>query len=263
MLKRIRTILITMAIPNTCLASKIIAPDILNRIIYSRYDKKCMASGYELLVVGSPVFERWNDFLFLWNVRQDRLKPGEFRVTLSFDELTEFGLALLMSPAFKALEEKRGNAFNSLYEAIDSYIFACLESHRTHPSYTTIELVLYSDDFWADVAKINNPSIAYIDDGLPCNYEYQDDSPYRCQTARYYDTRCQDTLCGWTYTVHPNSFCLTPPTSWHEVPKVINVNWYKRPLYWSLEHQGYFLSNDDSTLSKIRELGALYDPNNT
>jgi hypothetical protein len=250
-----------MAFPNACSASKIIAPDMLNRIIYSRYDKRSKASGDELLVVGTPVFERWNDLLFLWNICQDKLKPGEFRVTLSFDELTEFGLALLMAPAFKALEEKRGNAFDSLHEAIDSYILACLESHRTHPSYTTIELVLYSDDFWADVAKMNNPSIAYIDDGLAPSHEYQDDSPYRCQTARYYDTRCQDTLCGWTYTVHPNSICLTPPRSWEDVPTVLNINWYKRPLYWSVTHEGYFLSKSSEVVKKVNELGAVYDPN--
>jgi len=78
----------------------------------------------------------------------------------------------------------------------------------------------------------------------------------------YYETRMNDTLVGWTYTIHDKSICLTPPLSWknYEIPYSINVSWYKRPLYYSNEHTGYFLSKSNCFVNKVEELGAVFDP---
>lgn len=251
-----------MTISDTCLANRIISQDVLERFIELHSDKIKNPNVEELKVLRSPGFEQSDGLLFLSCQSELKLQPGEIFCTFNFSDLTEFGLSLLMRPAFQALEKQKGTVFRNVYEAIDAYIFACIEANRVSHENTQICLVLYSDDFWADVAKMNDASIAYTDDGLPDNYEYQDDSPYRCQVAKYFDSRCQDTLSGWTYTVHPNSICLTPPDSWKEVPKVLNVNWYKRPLYWSMLHEGYFLSCSPDTVDKVIDLGPFYDPNN-
>lgn len=76
----------------------------------------------------------------------------------------------------------------------------------------------------------------------------------------YFAARCDDTLAGWTYTKHPNSICLTPPSAWSSPPSTINVNWYKRPLRYCSVHLGYFLSNALCFVQKVEELGAEYDP---
>jgi len=249
-----------MANPNSYIVNRIIAPDVLNKIIKTQLDV-ISPNIEQLKIVRTPVFEESNNLLFLSRSPQHKLYPKEFRLTLNFEQLTEFGLALLMRPAFQALEKQRETRFSNIYDAINAYFFACIEYNRVAPENTEIELILDSDDLWVDIAKMNDCSIAYTDDGLPDNYEYRYDSPYLCQVAKYYDSRCQDTLCGWRYTVHPNSICLTPPQSWKEVPKVLNVNWYKRPLYWSMIHKGYFLSYSPNTVNKVIELGALYDLN--
>jgi hypothetical protein len=81
---------------------------------------------------------------------------------------------------------------------------------------------------------------------------YSDDGEYD-----YFAERLDHTLLGWTYTQHKNSICLTPPNSWKRVPEEINVNWYKRPLYYSEVHDGYFVSNSNIFVDKVKELGAL------
>jgi len=75
----------------------------------------------------------------------------------------------------------------------------------------------------------------------------------------YYASRMDDTLMGWTYTRHTNSICLTPPDSWKRIPAVVNVNWYKRPIYYSDLHDGYFISNSQEYVDKVEELGALVE----
>lgn len=87
--------------------------------------------------------------------------------------------------------------------------------------------------------------------------DFLDDGP-----VEYYASRMNDTLIGWTYTIHDKSICLTPPESWkiYEIPYSINVSWYKRPLYYSNVHSGYFLSNSNKFMNKVEELGALFDP---
>ena len=85
---------------------------------------------------------------------------------------------------------------------------------------------------------------------------YPDDGKYD-----YVAARLDDTLLGWTYTKHKNSICLSPPLTWVWVPFKINVNWYKRPLYYSVVHDGYFASNSKRYLNKVIELGASLDPN--
>ena len=87
--------------------------------------------------------------------------------------------------------------------------------------------------------------------------DFLDDGP-----VGYYEMRTNDTLVGWTYTIHDNSICLTPPLSWknYDIPYSINVSWYKRPLYYSNVHTGYFISNSDCFVNKVEELGAVFDP---
>ena len=84
---------------------------------------------------------------------------------------------------------------------------------------------------------------AYSDDGL----------------NDYYEARLNDTLVGWTYSLHPRSICLTPPDAWYTTPSYINVQWYKRPLFFSDVHKGYFLSNSQVFVDRVEELGAVYD----
>ena len=215
----------------------------------------------KLSVIRGPTLEQCDNLLFLSAGRWGKLQPGEFKVRLQFDQLTEYGLKMLMRDIFASYEKKHNTVFGNVYEALNAYHFSCLKYNKVAAMHTTIEVTISSDDFWVELNQITNPKFLYLNDGLPNDYEYREDAIYRSHDAKYFDSRCQDTLAGWTYTVHNNSFCLTPPTSWYKVPKAINVNWYKRPLYWSLEHQGYFLSNDNNTLAKIRQLGALYDPN--
>jgi len=216
----------------------------------------------KLSVVRGPVLEQCDGLLFLSDEKTPKLQPGEFTLRLQFDQLTEYGLKVLMRDVFASHQKKRNILFRNIHEGIDAYLFACLKYNKVLPAHTSIEVIISSDEFWVDLRQMTNPKCVYLDDGLHKGYEYSDDSKYVSYDAKYFDSRCQDTLAGWTYTVHSNSFCLTPPLCWYKVPKIINVNWYKRPLYWSLEHKGYFVSNSLDTLTKIRELGALYDPNN-
>lgn len=95
----------------------------------------------------------------------------------------------------------------------------------------------------------NNTDNDMDNDTISC---YSDDGEYD-----YFAERLDDTLLGWTYTQHKNSICLTPPNTWKRVPEEINVNWYKRPLYYSELHDGYFVSNSDIFVDKVKELGAL------
>ena len=83
--------------------------------------------------------------------------------------------------------------------------------------------------------------------------DYGDDGP-----TGYYECRTGDTLAGWTYSQHPGSICLTPPRAWLETPCEINAQWYKRPLFYSREHGGYFMSDAQCFVDKVEELGALY-----
>lgn len=215
----------------------------------------------KLTVIRGPVLEHIDSLLFLSKDKQPKLKIGESSISLQFDELTEYGLGLLMREVFEAYERKYHISFRNIYEALDAYHFSCLNYNKVLPEHNSVQIVLSSDNFWVDLSKMTSEQNVYLDDGLPHNYEYKEDSKYNLYDAEYFNSRCQDTLAGWTYTVHNNSFCLTPPICWHKVPKMINVNWYKRPLYWSLEHKGYFVSDSIKTLTKIRDLGALYDPN--
>lgn len=82
--------------------------------------------------------------------------------------------------------------------------------------------------------------------------DYEDDGP-----IGYYENRACDTLSGWTYSEHPGSICLTPPRAWLETPCELNVQWYKRPLFYSKEHRGYFMSDAQCFVDKINELGAI------
>lgn len=82
--------------------------------------------------------------------------------------------------------------------------------------------------------------------------DYQDDGP-----IGYYEVRACDTLAGWTYSQHPGSICLTPPRAWLETPLEINAQWYKRPLFYSREHRGYFMSDAQCFVDKVKELGAI------
>lgn len=86
------------------------------------------------------------------------------------------------------------------------------------------------------------------------NLDYEDDGP-----IGYYEFRANDTLTGWTYSEHPGSICLTPPRAWLETPCEINVQWYKRPLFYSKEHCGYFMSDAQCFVDKVKELGAIYN----
>lgn len=82
--------------------------------------------------------------------------------------------------------------------------------------------------------------------------DYEDDGP-----IGYYENRACDTLSGWTYSEHPGSICLTPPRAWPETPCELNVQWYKRPLFYSKEHRGYFMSDAQCFVDKVNELGAI------
>jgi hypothetical protein len=82
--------------------------------------------------------------------------------------------------------------------------------------------------------------------------DYDDDGP-----TGYYEYRTQDTLAGWTYSQHPGSICLTPPRAWLQTPYEINAQWYKRPLFYSKEHRGYFMSDAQCFVDKVKELGAI------
>jgi hypothetical protein len=82
--------------------------------------------------------------------------------------------------------------------------------------------------------------------------DYEDDGP-----IGYYEFRACDTLSGWTYSEHPGSICLTPPRAWLETPCELNVQWYKRPLFYSKEHRGYFMSDAQCFVDKVKELGAI------
>lgn len=84
------------------------------------------------------------------------------------------------------------------------------------------------------------------------NMDYDDDGP-----LEYYESRTNDTLAGWTYSEHPGSICLTPPRAWPETPCELNVQWYKRPLFYSKEHRGYFMSDAQCFVDKVNELGAI------
>lgn len=84
--------------------------------------------------------------------------------------------------------------------------------------------------------------------------DYDDDG-----NTGYFEMRVNDTLAGWTYSCHPNSICLTPPSAWHYTPYAINVQWYKRPLFYSDVHKGYFISNSPIFVSKVEELGAIHN----
>lgn len=75
----------------------------------------------------------------------------------------------------------------------------------------------------------------------------------------YFAMRLSDTLAGWTYSRHPKSICLTPPDAWDYTPHAINVQWYKRPIFYSQVHKGYFLSNAERFVSKVEELGAVHN----
>ena len=83
--------------------------------------------------------------------------------------------------------------------------------------------------------------------------DYQDDGP-----IGYYEIRARDTLAGWTYSQHPGSICLTPPRAWLETPLEINAQWYKRPLFYSREHRGYFMSDARCFVNTVKELGAIH-----
>lgn len=83
--------------------------------------------------------------------------------------------------------------------------------------------------------------------------DYEDDGP-----IGYYEFRACDTLSGWTYSEHPGSICLTPPRAWLETPFELNVQWYKRPLFYSKEHRGYFMSDAQCFVDKVKELGAIH-----
>lgn len=93
-----------------------------------------------------------------------------------------------------------------------------------------------------------------IDHGDAAKMDYDDDGP-----IGYYEMRTNDTLAGWTYSRHTRSICLTPPRAWMQTPCEINVQWYKRPLFYSTEHAGYFMSNAQCFVDKVEELGAVYD----
>ena len=90
------------------------------------------------------------------------------------------------------------------------------------------------------------------DDNETGNMDYEDDGP-----IGYYENRTCDTLSGWTYSEHPGSICLTPPRAWQETPCELNVQWYKRPLFYSKEHRGYFMSDAQCFVDKVNELGAI------
>ena len=90
------------------------------------------------------------------------------------------------------------------------------------------------------------------DDNETGNMYYEDDGP-----IGYYENRACDTLSGWTYSEHPGSICLTPPRAWPETPCELNVQWYKRPLFYSKEHRGYFMSDAQCFVDKVNELGAI------
>ena len=89
---------------------------------------------------------------------------------------------------------------------------------------------------------------------------YPDDKPVKGEhNCCYYRERCEDTLMGWTYTKHPGSICLTPPEAWQFAPETLNVSWYKRPLYYSEVHDGYFMTDSKKYVDKVIELGAAFD----
>lgn len=96
--------------------------------------------------------------------------------------------------------------------------------------------------------------------------DYYDNNTYETSKSylltNYYDERVNDTLLGWSYTMHPNSICLTPPDAWmnYEIPTSINVSWYKRPIYYCQVHNGFFISNKQQFVDKVNELGAVFDP---
>lgn len=98
------------------------------------------------------------------------------------------------------------------------------------------------------------------DDNSTHSCSYVDETS--TSTSAYYDERVNDTLLGWSYTMHTNSICLTPPDAWmnYEIPTIINVNWYKRPIYYSQVHNGFFISNKQHFVDKVNELGAVFDP---
>ena len=91
------------------------------------------------------------------------------------------------------------------------------------------------------------------DDNGNGKMEYEDDGP-----IGYYEFRACDTLSGWTYSEHPGSICLTPPRAWQETPCELNVQWYKRPLFYSEEHRGYFMSDAQCFVNTVKELGAIH-----
>jgi hypothetical protein len=112
------------------------------------------------------------------------------------------------------------------------------------------------------IEATSNKDKPFLMDGIENEtYKSDDYSGTGKHVAEYYRDRCTDTLAGWTYTVHTGSICLTPPECWKETPTEINVSWYKRPLYYSQVHDGYFMSKSEVFLKKVQSLGALYDPN--
>lgn len=133
----------------------------------------------------------------------------------------------------------------------------CDEADSMHEDMQSVDESL--DNFVDQTTNNNKP---FLDDGLLSESYSCDSCMYQDkQEAEYYNERCTDTLLGWKYTVHTNSICLTPPNAWKTVPAFINVPWYKRLLYYSHIHAGYFMSKSPQFVEKVNELGAIYDPN--
>ena len=142
----------------------------------------------------------------------------------------------------------------------DEYFYYDYDEHSDYDEYNEIirqpqpqpqaeKIIENHDENDIDMDNNIDNDIDNDNDTISC---YSDDGKYD-----YFAARLDDTLLGWTYTQHKNSICLTPPTTWKHVPEKINVNWYKRPLYYSEVHDGYFVSNSYSFVDKVQELGAL------
>jgi hypothetical protein len=127
--------------------------------------------------------------------------------------------------------------------------------HNLEPL-SSVEPMLADSENYADRFRIEPESDNEYQTDNENDTFYPDDGKYD-----YVAARLDDTLLGWTYTKHKNSICLSPPLTWVWVPFKINVNWYKRPLYYSVVHDGYFASNSKRYLNKVIELGASLDPN--
>lgn len=130
-------------------------------------------------------------------------------------------------------------------------------SASNSPSQSSVQSPAQSQKSSEKYENVNTDNEMYEDNESIETPDFLDDGP-----VEYYETRMNDTLIGWTYTIHDKSICLTPPESWkcYELPYSINVSWYKRPLFYSQVHSGYFLSNSNKFMNKVEELGALFDP---